>query len=75
MQVVLQCTDSDSARARAKSHRGIFFPLIHTMMTNDFVSGQRRPWSDYANAQAHLGLRCPHMLKDTFSHGTAYLIL
>ena len=27
-------------------------------------------WSDCADAQAGLGLRCPHMPEDTFSHGT-----
>ena len=28
-----------------------------------------------ANAQAELDLRCPHMLEDTFSHGTTLMII
>ena len=36
-------TDSDSACACAKSHPGIFSPLIHSLVSNNSVSGQRRP--------------------------------
>ena len=32
-----------------------------------------RPWSDCVNAQAELGLRCPHMPEYTFSHGAVQL--
>ena len=69
--------------ACAKSHPGICPPLIHwkywvyylhSIVSNDSVSGQQKPWSDCADAQADLGLRCRHMTKDTFSHGTAYLV-
>ena len=38
-------------------------------MSNDSVSRQPRPRSDYASAQSDLGLGCPHMPEDTFSHG------
>ena len=31
------------------------------------------PWSDCADAQSDLGLSCPHMAEDTFSHGAAQL--
>ena len=40
--------------------------------TNESKSGQRRSRSDCADAQYDLGLRYPHMLKDTFSHGAAH---
>ena len=45
----------------AKSDPGICSPLIHSIVANDSVSGQRRPRSDCADAQADLGLRCPHV--------------
>ena len=57
-----------------KVSAGICSPLIHSVVSNDSGSGQRRPWSDCADAQADLGLRCPHMLEDMFSHGTVRLI-
>ena len=57
-----------------KCHSGICFPLIHSLMSNDYVSGQRRPWSDCEDGQADLGLRCSHLPKDTFSIGAAHLI-
>ena len=31
------------------------------VVSNDSVNGQWRPWSDCADAQADLGLRCQHM--------------
>ena len=45
--------------------------LIHSVVSNYSVCGQQRPWSDYVDAQAYLGLRCPYMPEDTFSHGVA----
>ena len=33
-------------------------PLIHSVVSNDSVSGQWRPWSDYANAQRHIFAYC-----------------
>ena len=60
-----------SSCACTKSYPGIFFPLKHSLAANDSVCGQQRPWSDFANAQADLGRRCPHMPKDTFLHGAA----
>ena len=45
--------------------------LKHSVLYNDSVSGQWRPWSDCAAAQADLGLCCPRMPQDTFSLGTA----
>ena len=29
-------------------------------MRYEYISGLRRPWSDCANAQSDLGIRCPH---------------
>ena len=55
----------------AKSHLGICSPLKHSIVSNNSVCGQRRPWSDCADAQADLDLRCPYVPKDTFSHGAA----
>ena len=55
----------------AKPHRGICFPLIHSIVSNESVSGQRWLWSDCAYAQADLGHRYPHLPEDTFSHEEA----
>ena len=55
--------------ACAKYHPGLCSPFIHSVVLNDSSSGQWRPWSDCADAQADLGLRCPHMPEDTFSQG------
>ena len=45
----------------------------HSTVSNDSLSGQRRPWSACAYAQADLGLPCPYMPKDMFSHGVAQI--
>ena len=58
-----------SSYACAKYHPGFYSPFVHCQVSNNSVSGQRRPWSDCAEAQVDVGLRCPHMLKDTFSQG------
>ena len=42
-------------------------PSIHTFYSfNDSVSGQWMPWWDCADAQADLGIRCPHMLEKKY---------
>ena len=51
---------------------GHFLSMIHSIVSFDSVSGQRRPCSDCADAQADLGLRWPHMPKDAFSHSAAH---
>ena len=43
-----KCTDSDSSHVCAKSHPGICSPLIHSMVSNNSVSRQRRLWSGCA---------------------------
>ena len=60
-----------SSFACAKYHPSLCSPFIHSVVSDDFVSGQWRPWSDCADAQADLGLRCPHMPDDTFLLGAA----
>ena len=59
----------------AKSHLGICSLLKHSLVSNDSFCGQRRTWSDCADAQSDLGLRCPHMPKDMFSHGADHVML
>ena len=44
-------------------------------MSNDSVSGQRRPWSYCADALADLGFRWPLMPKDSFSHCSGHIVL
>ena len=55
----------------AKYHPGLCSPSIQSVVSNNSVIGQWRPWSDCADAQSDLGLRCPHLPGDTFSHGAA----
>ena len=62
-----------SSCACAKYDPGHCSKLICSMVSIDSVNGQWRPWSDCADAQADLGLCCPHMPEDTFSRGTAHL--
>ena len=73
LRACAKCSNSDSSHACAKYHSGICSPLIHSIVSSDSVSGLRRPWSDYADAQADLGLRCPHMPEDIFSHDAVLL--
>ena len=68
-----KCTDSDSSHACAKAHPGICFALIHSIMVNNSVRGQRGPCSDCANAQAEHGLRWPHKPEESFTHGATHL--
>ena len=71
LRVCAKCTDLYSSRACAKSHVGIWFPWINSIVSNASVSGQHRPWSDCvgaglsgpslsANARRHVfAWRCP----------------
>ena len=52
---------------------GLSSATIHYAVSIGTVSGQWRPWSDCAEAQSDMGLRCPYVSEDTFSHGPAYL--
>ena len=64
-------SDSDSPHACAKSNPDICSSFIHSVVSSNSVNGQWRPWSDCADAQADLGLRCPYMPTNTFLHGMA----
>ena len=52
-----------------KNHLGLCSPFIYSVVSNDSVSWQWRPWSDCTDVQAQLDLPCLHMLEDVF---TAY---
>ena len=68
-QIKCPRTCAKCALTQSLDHPGICLPLKHSIVSNDSVCGQRMPWSDYADAQADLGLRCPHMPEETFLHG------
>ena len=55
--------------------RAFCFTLIYSSASTDFVSGQRRPRSACADAQADLGLCCPPTPRKHISHGTAYTFI
>ena len=59
--------------ACAKDNPGLRSRFLHSVVSSDSVSGQWKPWSDCTDVQADMGLRCPHMREDTFSHGTAHI--
>ena len=64
-----------SSCACAKYQPGLCSPFIHSIVSNVSVSGQWRHWSDCADAQADLGLRCPHMPNDTCKIGNIHKYL
>ena len=66
LRACAKCTDSISCHACVKSHPGICYSFLRYIDSNDSVSGQWRSWSDCADAQADLGLPCPHMPEDAF---------
>ena len=68
------CADSDHP-AHAQSIIRACAPFIHSVVSNDSVSGQWRPWSDCASAQSDQGLHCPHLSESSFSHGPKWLSL
>ena len=43
-----------------KCHPGLCYLFIHSVVSNDSVSGQWMPWSDCMDVQADLGLCCSH---------------
>ena len=50
-------------------------PFIHSVLSNDSVCRQRRPWSACTDAHADLGLCCPHMSGDVFAwRGSMYTL-
>ena len=69
-----KCSDSDSSHACAKSHLGICSTLIHSIVSNDSVSGKRGSWSDCADVRADLGFRCPQLYEVTRSFGAVQIL-
>ena len=62
-----------SSCAWVKYHPSFCSPFIQSVLCNDSVSGQWRPWTDFMDAQADLSLHSLHMPKDKFfSYGTAH---
>ena len=55
------------ANSERPDERAFPYSLIRTLClstytaSTDFVIGQQRPWSAYANVQTGLGLRCPQI--------------
>ena len=64
--VWLTCTCS-------RNHPVLCSPFIQSVVSNDSINRQWRPWSDCADAQSDLGLCCPHMSKHPFLHGAAQI--
>ena len=63
---ICKCTDSDQPVPNAKFHLGFCFPFVHSLVSDNSVSWQWKPWSDSGYVQADLGLPCPHKLKIVF---------
>ena len=74
LRACAKCIDSDIPHACAKCPPAICSILNRFIVFNCSDCGQRRPWLDCANAQADLGLRCPHISEDTFLHGTVDVV-
>ena len=62
-----------SSCACAKYHPALWSSSFYSAISKYSVSRKQRAWSDCVDAQAELGLRCPHMSEDTFSQGTAHM--
>ena len=69
LRACAKCTDSDSSHACAKSHPGIAFHWQFSIVSNLLVDSK----GPDQTAQSDQDLRCPHILKDTFSHSTAQI--
>ena len=54
---------------RKRAQLGFCSPLIHSIVSNDYVSRQQRPGSDCTDVQADLDFSCPHIPEDMLSHG------
>ena len=68
-----QYADADMLRMRKDSSGHLL--IIPTFCSSQcFVNGQWRLWSDCADAQSDLGIRCSHSSEDMFWHGATYII-
>ena len=63
-----------SSCACARYYPGLVSLLTYNVVSNHSVCGHGRPWSDCADAQADLGLCCPHAPEDTLVHCTARIL-
>ena len=59
-KVPLKMNRFRSSGACTKYLPGLCSPFIQSLVSNDSISGQWRPWSDCASAQSELSLCCPH---------------
>ena len=57
-----------------KFHLDYCSSLKHSIVYNDSVCGQWRPWSDCTDVQADLGLHCPHKPDNMLLHEVAHVI-
>ena len=75
LQTNIYCADSNHPAHAQSIIRALNLFLVHTFcVSKDSVSGQGRPWSACTDVQADLGLCCPHIPEDTFSHGMSHLV-
>ena len=73
----MQTAERQVSQRRYKVWSGtLLFLVIYicSAVPSDSISGQWRSWSDWADAQADLGLHCLHMPKDTFPHAMTHII-
>ena len=66
-----KCADSDHP-AHAQSITRTF--ALHIFYSSHLVADNEGPDQTRGDAQADLGLRCPHMPEGTLSHGAAHLM-
>ena len=50
------------------------YPFVYSVvLSSESIIGYRRTWSDCANAQSDLGLRCPYISQGPFSCSTYHM--
>ena len=54
--------------------KALVYIAIYSTVSKESVNEWWRPRSDCAHAQTDLGLRCPHMHEDTFTHDTGHML-
>ena len=55
LRTFAKCTEIQRMRKVSSDVRS---PFIHSAVSDDYISGQWRPWSDCADVRADLDLRC-----------------
>ena len=61
LRACAKCADSHHPAHAQGFISGLCAPLLHSIVSNDSDIGQQRPWSDCADVQSDLCLRCPRM--------------